>query len=318
MENEIDFNNNLSCVNSIFEQPWWLDAVAPGKWYSIEIKNGEKTIARLPIVLSKRLGFKIVEMPPYTQTLGIYMNDTGAKLSNKLGRQKELIFDIIDQMPKGYSIDIALDHRCGYVLPFIWRGFMVRPCFSYIIENLNNIDEVWNGFRENIRREIRKSERILTIRDDLSIDILIEMQKKTFQRQGRKISSKTDFIKHLDIAALKHKARKLICAVDMDGNVHGAGYFIYDEKNCYYLIGGGNPELRNSGAASLILWEGIKFASTVSKAFDFEGSKIEDIERFFRAFGGKPTVYYRVTKLNPLLTFFDYLKPKVKKAIGYK
>lgn len=316
--NEIDIDKKLTCVNSIFEQPWWLDAVAPGRWRSIEIKNGENVVARLPYVFIRKYGIKMIGMPSNTQTLGIYFEDTGAKLPNKLGKQKSLINAVIDQLPKRYSIDMALDHRCHYILPFIWSGFRIRPCFSYRMRCLEDIEKIWSGMRENIRREIRKATKILQIRDDLSIDVLIEMVKKTFQRQGRLVQDRSEFLKRLDKAALKHNARKLICAVDKNGNVHAAGYFVYDEKTCYYLIGRGDPELRNSGASSLVLWEGIKFASTVSEAFDFEGSMIEDIERFFRAFGGEPTVYYRVTRLNPALSFLDYIKPWVKKIIGYK
>lgn len=41
-----------------------------------------------------------------------------------------------------------------------------------------------------------------------------------------------------------------------------------------------STRLRNSGATSLLIWEVIKFASTVSKKFDLEGSKLEPVERF--------------------------------------
>lgn len=311
-------HKSLTCVNSIFEQPWWLDAVAPGQWACAEIKKGEQVIARLPYVFIKRYGFKIIGMPANTQTLGIYMEDTGAKLTKSLERQKDIIFTLVEQLPKGYGIDLTLDHQCSYVLPFIWKGFHVTPCFSYRIENISDLNETWSGLRENIRREIRKAEKTLRISDDLPIKSLIELRCKTFQRQGRSIKDFPAFIKRLDEAALAHNARKLLGAVDEDGSIHAAGYFVYDERTCYYLFGGGDPELRNSGAASLVLWEGIKFASTVSKSFDFEGSMIEDIERFFRAFGGKPTVYYRVTKLNAILSLLDYAKPKIKNLIGYK
>jgi len=56
-----------------------------------------------------------------------------------------------------------------------------------------------------------------------------------------------------------------------------------------------DPELRKSGATSLCMWEAIKFASTVSKSFDFEGSMIEPIERFFHAFGAEQTPYFAVS-----------------------
>jgi hypothetical protein len=46
---------------------------------------------------------------------------------------------------------------------------------------------------------------------------------------------------------------------------------------------------------SLLLWEAIKHARTVTRTFDFEGSMIEPIERFFRAFGGTLTSYLHVS-----------------------
>ena len=58
-----------------------------------------------------------------------------------------------------------------------------------------------------------------------------------------------------------------------------------------------------------IIWEGIKFASTASKTFDFEGSMIEGIESFFRQFGATPTVYYQIRKQNIALEIFEFIKP---------
>lgn len=61
-------------------------------------------------------------------------------------------------------------------------------------------------------------------------------------------------------------------------------------------MGGGDPDLRNSGATSLCIWEAILFASTIVKKFDFEGSMIESIEKFFRAFGASQTPYFEIYK----------------------
>ena len=76
---------------------------------------------------------------------------------------------------------------------------------------------------------------------------------------------------------------------------------MWDENSAYYLMGGGDPDLRNSGAASLVLWEAIKHASTVTGKFDFEGSMNESIERFFRGFGGRQELAFNVSKTNSKL-----------------
>ena len=309
---------SIPYVNSIFEQPWWLDVVAPGQWGVAEITKNDKLIARFPYVKRKHFGYKFIGMPEYTQTLGYWLDDTCAKNTKKYAREKDLISGLIDQIPNRYNVDISLDHSCDYLFPFKWKGYNIQIAYSYRIEDIHNIDILWNGLGDNIRGDIKKAQKQLEVYDNHHIDDLINIQKKTFSRQGRGYRGDEELLRRLDKTLLEHNARKLLCAVDTEGRIHAAASFVFDEKCCYYLIGGGDPELRNSGASSLVVWEGIKFASTVSKSFDFEGSMIESIERFFRAFGGTPTPYWRVTKMNAMLSMADYIKPKIKKMIGWK
>jgi hypothetical protein len=83
-------------------------------------------------------------------------------------------------------------------------------------------------------------------------------------------------------------------------------------------MGGGDPHLRTSGAGSLVLWEAIKFAATVSEQFDFEGSMIEPVERFFRAFGGTPTPYFSIQKLSSGMNFLRGLYHSASAVIGHE
>jgi len=311
-------NNSNYETNSIFEQPWWLEAVAPGKWDEVVVKQNEEIIARLPFVKKKYFGCKLIGVPEYTQTTSCWIKDTGAKNTKKYAREKDLITELIQQLPKGYSIDLYLDHNCDYLFPFYWNGFSLQLNYSYRLEAINDPDLLWSGLADNIRREIKKAQKIVKVEDNHSVDDLIAMQDKTFARQGREFDSNRDLLLRLDQALIDHNARKLLCAVDDNGKIHAAAYFVYDKNCCYYLIGGGDPKLRNSGSASLLMWEGIKFASTVSESFDFEGSMIESIERFFRGFGGVPTPYWRVTRLSGPLKMCEYLKPKVKRILGWK
>jgi hypothetical protein len=63
-------------------------------------------------------------------------------------------------------------------------------------------------------------------------------------------------------------------------------------------MAGGDPDLRASGAHSLLLWRALETAAEVAPSFDFGGSMIESIERFFRAFGGEQRRFFRMTKVS--------------------
>ena len=190
--------------------------------------------------------------------------------------------------------------------------------FSYRLENLNDLDLVWKGFKENIRTDIRKAKKNVFVKEEDNIEVLIEMQKKTFLRQGRSFPLDENIIRRIDSAAGERHSKLLLCARDSEQRVHAAAYYVFDDNRCYYLMSGGDPLYRNSGATSLLLWEGIKKASERVDIFDFEGSMIEDIERFVRGFGAIPRNYYRVKKLNCMQSIAEYFKPRIKQILHYK
>jgi lipid II:glycine glycyltransferase (peptidoglycan interpeptide bridge formation enzyme) len=186
-------------------------------------------------------------------------------------------------------------------LPFHWRGFEETTRYTYVLPDLTDVDAVWKGTRANVRTDVRKAEKTLKIRDDLGLDAFLRVHEMTFTRQGMTMPYGRDLVARIDAACAERGRRKILFAVDAAGAVHAAAYLVWDVGSAYYLMGGADPDLRNSGAGSLVVWEAIRFAATVAPAFDFEGSMIEPIERFFRAFGAEQRPYFHVTKTSSRL-----------------
>lgn len=310
--------DSIKEANSIFEQPWWLEAVAPGRWEVKEVRQGNRVVARLPLVATKRMGQKLYGMPICTQTMGPWLDCATTNRVKMLAKEKELINQLLEQIADKAQVDMYLDTRLQYTLPFRWKGYRCEPQYSYRFGDLTDTDALFRGMKDSRKSVIRKAEKELTVSDSDGIEVLLEMQEKTFARQGRKCPIPEEVIRSIDKACSEHNARMLLTARDNEGHIHAASYFVYDDKVCYYIMSGADPEYRNSGAGSLLIWEGIKRAARVSRAFDFEGSNIEDIETNFRSFGADYVIYYRVYRLHWLLTTADYLKPKIKQIIGYK
>lgn len=310
--------DSINEVNSLFEQIWWLDAVAPNRWDCVIIKEGDSIVGRLPYIKTRRMGFRLYGKPSCTQTLGPWINCVSTNRVKALAKKKDLYEKLIAGLPRSGNIDLFLDSSLDYFLPFHWAGFRIEPNISYRFSDLSDLDAVFKGIKDSRRTIIKNATKKLIVKETEDIDLLIEMQKKTFLRQGRKLPLKEDVIRRLDVACKNHKSRFMLAASDEEGHVHAVSYFVYDRNICYYLMSGADPDYRNSGAGSLLIWEGIKKAATCSKAFDFEGSNIADIEKNFRSFGAPFVVHYRVYRLNFVLEILEYLKPKLKRIIGYK
>ncbi len=54
--------NNLCEINYLFQQPWWLNAVAPGQWDTIVVEHGGRVVGRFPYIKKQRLGLTYIAM----------------------------------------------------------------------------------------------------------------------------------------------------------------------------------------------------------------------------------------------------------------
>lgn len=301
---------------AIFSRDWWLDAVCGGdNWDVALVEKGGSVAAAMPYFFRKAFGLTLLTMPRLTQCLGPNLRASHAKYARRLSEEKDLMTGMIDKLPPFHYFSQKFHHGITNWLPFYWRGYSQTTRYTYVLDDLTDLDGIWAGFQENIRREIRKAERRygLEVSTDLDIETFLQINESTFKRQGAKPPYSRELVYRLDAACAGHDAKRIFSARDRQGRVHAAVYTVRDDETSYYLMGGSHPDLRSSGANSLCMWEAIKFASTVTKRFDFEGSMIESVERFFRAFGGRQVPYFQITKVNsPLLGAMLHLKEKVR------
>jgi len=291
--------------HAIFRQPWWLDAVAPGRWNEVVVKKGEELAARLPYVVGKRAGLTFLEMPPLTQFLGPWLRPSEAKTARRLASEKDLMTELIQGLPRFDHFRQNFHHSITNWLPFYWKGFTQTARYTYRLEDLSDFDKLWSEFAENVRRAVRKAEKGLAVRADLGIEDFIRLNELTFSRQGTKMPYSSDLVRRLDSACAERGVRKMFFAEDAEGCVHAALYIIWDSEAAYNLMLGSDPDVRGSGASTLVMWEAIKFASTVTKAFDFEGSMIESIERSFRSYGASQVSYSQVSRMSRRMRFLQ-------------
>lgn len=284
----------------VFSQPWWLDTLT-GKdnWDVILYEKNDEIFATWPFILQKKWGFRILTSPLLTPNLGIRIfYHPGQKYATKLSYEKEVITNLISQLPPFAWFKQNFHYDFQNWLPLYWHGFKQTTNYTYVLNELENLNLVYSNFMPNIRREIKKADRKLEIREIDDVLIFYRLLQKTFHRQKKVEPFSLGMLQKLDAACFNHKARTIMIAIDKQGNVHSGHYYVWDSKSVYYLMGGSDPKFRNSGAASLLMWEGIKLASRHHKFFDFEGSMIEPIERFFRAFGAVQKPYFHIEKIN--------------------
>jgi CelD/BcsL family acetyltransferase involved in cellulose biosynthesis len=280
----------------IFHQPWWLDAVAPGQWDAVTIERGGRTVGRLPFVVRGPRRMRMLSQPPLTPFLGPWVHrEPDAKYTTALGDEMELQAQLAAALPDAVAFRQNFSPAVSTGLPFIWAGYRADVRYTYRLEDLSSEPALWSGLAGNIRREIRKAGRQLVVRDDLGLERFHDVWAKTFARQ-QLAAPELARVRRIEAACAGRGVRSMLFACDAADRVHAVAYLVWDRNTAYYLMGGGDPELRTSGASSLLLWEAIRRARADVGVFDFEGSMLPPVERFFRAFGGRPTPYLRVSR----------------------
>lgn len=287
-------------LNSLFQSPWWLDVTAgTGNWGVVEVKQNDEVQASMPWVLKpNRMGLKILSQPLLTQTLGPWIAEPSekTKYATRLAREKDLMEALIDQLPKYHVFSQNFAPEITNWLPFHWRGFEQSTRYTYRLNLSRGVDILWQDFQDKIRSDIRKAEKKgVSVESTDDVDAFLSVNEKSFLRQGLMLPYERDYVRRLYSACLANHAGKIFLAKGTDGRVHAGNLIVWNQHCAYYLMGGGDPELRNSGATSLAMWHAIQFASRVSRIFDFEGSMIEPVERFFRGFGAVQTPYFSLT-----------------------
>lgn len=281
-------------VYCVFQRPWWLDAIAPDSWRMLEVVESGRVCARMPIVLRNRWGWKEIIKPALTQVQGPWLRPTTDDLATRLHAEQTWLHALIDQLPPYDYFCHNWHHSLTNWHPFHLRGFETSVNYTHVLEDLSDPDRIRAGYHQMVRRNIKKASNLVEVHTDADIDVLWRLNTLSFGRSGKKPAYSLEYLRRLDEACVAHDSRRLFTAVDAEGRPHAALYLVWDEHAAYYLIGGADPELRSSGAMSLLMHEAIRFAGTVSRSFDFEGSMVESIARFFRHFGGVPRPFFTI------------------------
>jgi hypothetical protein len=281
---------------SLFCRSWWLKIAGPDIRVLGYFDRG-RLVAGIPLFSRKRFGIKFCTMPSLTQTWGIVIEPIEGKPVHQITRQMEVL-TIFARHLAGERVFLQRFHPAiANFLPFHWLGFRQASRVTYVIEHLCDLDRVWAEMRENQRREIRKAEKRGIVVERCEAEIVAQNLAKTYGRQGLRSPAKTDVLRLVYHAAQQNDAGECFAARDASGRVHAAAMVVWDRKRAYYLAGGGDPALRTSGATALLLWRVMQFSSGRSSLFDFEGSQIPAVERFFRAFGASQVWYHEISKM---------------------
>lgn len=282
----------------IFNKDWWLDAVCgENNWNVVLTERGGRIVGALPYCINKKLWFNRIQMPVLTQTMGPYIiYPVNQKYYKRLSWEKEIYSDLIKQLPKYDFFQQSFSPQITNWLPFYWCGFKQTTRYTYRIKNITE-EQLDNEYENDIRRRKKKAVSLGVTVDELhSVDDFFLLNKKTFNRKNMHIPYSKDIVKRIYDTCIMHVAVKMFAAKLPDGTIIAANFLVYDDNTVYYLMGGVDPNTKDMGGMDMVQHHSILFALRAGKVFDFEGSMVGSIEKYFRSFGAIQVPYLQVCR----------------------
>jgi hypothetical protein len=277
---------------TLFCRSWWLDATAgPDSWRHADVCDADgRLVATWPAAVRRTRYGDVLTGAPLTPCLGPLLSAGEGR--QRRSREVDQLERLAEALRPYAHIDARCSPRLDYWAPLAWHGFSQTAHYTWRLEDVSDEDATFAGLQNSTRRQVAKARSSGLAVAQGSVDDLVALQRQTFGRQEAAGTGPPEpLVRRIAAAVAAHDAGEIVVARDDAGRVHSASMFVYDERTTWYLLGASDTELRASGSASLLMWEGIRRAGARGTAFDFEGSMLRHLERFVRNFGGEPIPY---------------------------
>ncbi len=299
-------------VIPLYMQAWWLDAVcAHGSWnVCLAYDDAEQIEGVLVYYLTQKKGlFSVVQMPALTPQAGVWMRemDNFMPKQHEIYDYKQRILDtLIGQLPPTVLYQQNFHYSLTDCQPFYRNGFKAEAHNSYILEDIHDLETVYDCMSDSTRRGIRKAEKdlIYGLCDDF--DVFIQMVEKINLKQNVEFNFDVNVFKKLDKQLTVKELRKMYIAFDTEGVPHAAIYIVYDSTSAHYLFGVNNLEKQGTYASSLLLWQAIQDASNSGlDVFDFEGGMHPNEAPIFQNLNAIQKPFFKIMKARN--RFYEWL-----------
>jgi hypothetical protein len=265
-------------------------------------------------LLTRKFALKFIKLPPYSPHCGLFYKIPGSNPASVTTFRKEVI-DLVSAyfLAQGASLCIlAFPQREQDMQGFIWKNFKVIPNYTYQIDITKYLPEITGNFDSKNRNAIAKAAKSnLEVHcNQLSTEELFDFFTSSLDKTGANIYSK-ELKAVLALAADNKQAFSY--SAKHNGNLVAAVYCLYDAKVCYYLLGGSSRQSGVTGSNNLLLQKAIEEAKNRGcEVFDFEGSMLPGVEKFFRGFGGELKPYFTANKASKWLEIvLKFIKPSI-------
>jgi len=291
---EIDKVKWDECINSasnglIYAYSFYLDHMAR-HWDALVLGDYN---AVMPLTWNKKHGIYYLYQPPFIASAGVF----GENIT------KEITQNFIHAIPSKFKlIEISLNHQNSI------EGKEIIVKNNYILDLNRSYEDIYKSYRDNIKRNIKKSQQAgCYCRTNIPIDDIINISKEQLKNLVRVSDMDYDNFKKL-YQYLYSKQQAITYGIysGADELLASCVYF-FSHKRAYYILVGNSPNGKTLGASHYLIDRFIADNSGKNLLLDFEGSDIRNLAFFYSSFGASSETYPAL-RINRLPWWVKWMK----------
>jgi len=293
----IDKDKLSEASSSVFLTKKWLDIYGSElETYGI-FNGGEQLTGGFVLFKQKRSMTKFYRNPPFMSTINLFFENKAQNKAKRLSENKKYMKAMaafLDNLSYGV-LSVYLPEKYIDMQHFFWKGFKVVPNYTYQIDLAQDMEIIEKNYSTERRNDIKKAAKdgveVKLIKD---LTVVKEMVSHTFNRKEKDYDQAL-VDKILDSFADENNSFAFVSC--QNGKALAASFCVYDKQKVYYLLGGYDNKYKHQGAGAMAVDAAIKHSKEIGiKIFDFEGSMLPEVEKYFRGFGGDLVPYYSINK----------------------
>lgn len=275
----------------IYGYTFYLDTMSK-QWDGLVLNDYE---AVMPLTWNSKYGIRYLYQPAFTPCLGVFGNHITPALVN----------EFLEAIPASFRFwEINLNQHNAPET----RGFAIQQRVNYVLDLRPAYEELYEHFRENNRRNIKKSEQFgNSIQTGINISDIILLAKEQMSRITNLRDADWQHFEQLYHLLLKEGKTKTYGIISKTGDLIASCVFFFSHNRAYYILVGNHPNGKTLGASHALLNAFIKDHAGQALLLDFEGTDIRNLAFFYSGFGAVAESYPAI-RLNRLPFYLKWMK----------
>ena len=278
---EIDFVRYDKCIadsdcSLIYATSWYLNIVAEN-WDALVLDDYKMV---MPLTHRRKYYIPYIFQPPWVQQLGVFSAEE---------IKQDIIGKFLKAIPGKFKlVNILFNYNN------IFSNKYLSKRDNFILKMNPSYDVIYNGYNKLRKRSLIKAKKLnLIISRANNANSLINLFKENRGAELKKDERDYELLKQLVLKGIEKHCVEILHVEDKNNKLLGGIVFFKTKNRIIYLFSGVNSAGRESQAITYIIDFIIRKNCEKDIIFDFEGSMIPNIAKFFKSFGSIKENYYR-------------------------